>query len=94
MFCLGGGSARVLAHQDVGAVGGTAVLLEPCGAQAAHAVPVDEPLPGQKLLDGKAIALAGLFEADQAGTHRRHDLCLAPNDPALGIGRRKDLKLT
>src|ERR1700678_1937641 len=48
---------------------------------------VDRVLPGEEFFDRKRIAAAGLFEREQATAHRRNDLRLATNHPALGSGR-------
>src|SRR6185295_1362167 len=65
------------------------ILLDARSAQARQTVAVDRSLPRQELVDGQLIALACLFEAEQAATDRRDNLCLPPNDPALGFLGRK-----
>src|SRR5690606_33549696 len=51
--------------------------LQPGHAQAAQAMPVDQPLPRGELLGGELIALAGLLEGEQAVAYRGHHLRLA-----------------
>ena len=67
----------------------SAIVLDACGAQTRQAVPVDRRLPDEELLDRKPVALAGLFEAQQATANGTDHLSLAPGDPAYGVGRRK-----
>ena len=52
-------------------------------------MPVDRPLPGKKFVESQFVAFTGFFEAQESATHRRNNLCLAPDNPALGISRRK-----
>src|SRR5262245_36607920 len=50
---------------------------------------VDRSLPAQIFLDCERVALAGFLETQQPAAHRRHDLGLAANHPALGPRRGK-----
>src|SRR3546814_18620009 len=52
-----GAAVAHLLHGGAGDV--AAVLLQARGAQSAHAVLVDQALPGQEFLDRQVIALAG-----------------------------------
>src|SRR5437588_205663 len=74
------GNSALLAVED-GA--GVAVLLNAGGAQPAHAMALDQALPGQELVERQRVAPAGLLEADQAQAHARHDLRLAADHPAF-----------
>src|SRR3546814_7926971 len=55
-----GAAVAHLLHGGAGDV--AAVLLQARGAQSAHAVLVDQALPGQEFLDRQVIALAGFLE--------------------------------
>src|ERR1700722_7073208 len=66
-----------------------AVLLDPRRAQPGQAMLVDRVLPGQEFLDRQGIAAARFFERKQSAAHRRHDLSLAANNPALRSRRGK-----
>jgi hypothetical protein len=48
---------------------------------------VDRSLPGKKFVNSQFIALTGLFETQESATYRRNNLCLAPDNLALGIFR-------
>src|SRR4029453_7370814 len=65
------------------------VVLDAGGAQPGQAEAIDRTLPGEELVHRQRVALAGLFQAPQAPTHRCHDFRFAPYDPALGILGRK-----
>ena len=62
------------------------VLLQSGGAQAADSMAVDQTLPGEELLDRQIITATSLLEADQPRTHRHHNLGLAADNPAFGVG--------
>jgi hypothetical protein len=66
-----------------------AVVLDARGAQARKAVAVDRALPAEVFLNRQAVAAAGLLEREQATANRGDDLCLAPDHPAMGAGRRQ-----
>ncbi len=66
-----------------------AVILNACRAKPGQAVSVDRPLPGQELVDGQLIPLAGLIEAEQSASDRGHNFRLAPDHPAFCIERRQ-----
>src|SRR5262249_2266055 len=66
-----------------------AVLLDARRAQARQAMLVDRALPGEELVDGELVALAGLLNAEQAPAHGGDHLGLAADDPTLGIPRRE-----
>src|SRR6185436_12472461 len=58
-------------------------------AQTRKTETLDRALPGEKLFDRQRIALARVFEAEQAAAHRDNDFRFATDDPSLGIGRRQ-----
>src|SRR3546814_5390948 len=74
-----GAAVAHLLHGGAGDV--AAVLLQARGAQSAHAVLVDQALPGQEFLDRQVIALAGFLEGEEAGADGSHHLGLATNHP-------------
>src|SRR5215468_4666977 len=65
------------------------ILLNAGGAQTRKAMAVDGVLPSQEFLHGERISAAGLFKRKKAATHRRNNLGLAANHPALRSRRRK-----
>src|SRR5262249_22988060 len=56
---------------------------------ARKAMLIDRALPGEELVDGQLVALAGFLNAEQASAHRGDHLGLAPDDPALCVPRRE-----
>ena len=67
----------------------TAILLQPCRAQSAHAMRIDQPFPGKKLVGGELVALASLLKRQQAGTDTGDNFGFAANHPTLGFRCRK-----
>src|SRR5262249_58184162 len=68
---------------------GGAIVLNARDPQTRHTVALDHALPAEELLNRKAITLARFFEADEPAANRSHDLRLAANDPAPGLGWRQ-----
>src|SRR3546814_18873784 len=87
------GTGAAVAHL-LHAAGGdvAAILLQARGAQAPHAVLVDQALPRQEFFDGKIVALAGFLEREEAGADSGNHLRLAAEHPPLGRGRRQIVK--
>jgi len=50
---------------------------------------VDRGLPRKEFIDRKHIAAAGFLKGEQATTHGRNHLGLAPDDPAFRTRRRQ-----
>jgi hypothetical protein len=65
------------------------VLLDARGPEARKPVFVDRCLPGEELLGGQLITLAGFLKAEQTAAHGRHHLRFPPDDPAAGVGWRQ-----
>src|SRR5262249_30501367 len=51
-----------------------AVVLNAGCAQPGQSMLVDRTLPGQELVHGQLIAIAGLLDAEEAAAHGRYDL--------------------
>ena len=66
-----------------------AILLNACGAQARKTMTINRTLPGEKLLDGQAIAITGFIKAQQAAAHGGNDFRLATDTQrwVSGAGR-------
>ncbi len=43
---------------------------------------IDRTLPGQKLVHGQLITIAGFLNAEETTAHGRYDFRLAANDPS------------
>jgi hypothetical protein len=65
------------------------VILNLGRPQARQAVPVDKPLPAQKLVDRQLIAFASVVEAQEPSAHSGDNFGLAAYNPALCVWRRK-----
>ena len=50
---------------------------------------VDRALPGEELIHRQPVAFARFLQAEQSAAYGSHHLGLAPDDPALGVGRGK-----
>ena len=46
---------------------------------------IDRLLPGQKFLNGKSVAIADLFQTEQATSNSGDDLGFATDHPSFGI---------
>ena len=57
--------------------------------QSLIAVVAEEAFPGQELLKGKVVGLAGVVNRDKAILNSPYNLCLACGDPTFGAWRRK-----
>jgi hypothetical protein len=66
-----------------------AVILDARGAKPRQAMALDGALPAQEFIDGQPVALASVFQAQQAATHGGNHFGLAANDPTLGAGWRQ-----
>src|SRR5688572_23266430 len=71
-------------------VSGAAIMLDARGAQAGQAVLVDRLAPRFELFLGEPIALARLFEREQAAAHGGDNFRLAADHPA-GRARRRQI---
>ena len=58
-------------------------------SEAGKTVLLDRELPRQEFLGRQRVALASLFEREQAAAHSRDYLRFAADNPALGRGRRQ-----
>ena len=66
-----------------------AKVLDARGAQAFDAVGAERTLPAEEFLNGKAIAITGIFKGKEAATYSCNNFGFAACDPATGICRRK-----
>ena len=64
------------------------VILDLGGAQSADAMAVDQFLPVEEFFNREGIALAGVFEGEQAVADGGDHFGLAAHDPAMGAGGR------
>lgn len=66
-----------------------AVILDLRGAEPRKTMLIDRPLPGQKLVHGQLVPLTSFLNAEEPAPDSRDDFCLAPDDPAFRVFRRK-----